>query len=146
MGFGLKATCHDVKSFRGVNLIKTMKEKLESFPVGEFNNFYQYSMAVLALFVNDIAVSEKYGNQLVQYLSRDKRRTGRGNTCVSDTECMAIIALSGLLKQKRMSRTFVEVAKTIVRNSVLDIDGQVERGEITNLVTLAHALQVLQIH
>ena len=143
----LKATCQPTGKKVKRRISTLMRKKLRDFPRGTFNNFYQYSLAIVALYVNNEQIPMRQVERLMQYLlNNNNKKNEQEIDCTSDTKCMVIIALSAVIKQKALPIYFKEKGETLIKQAVSDIERQIAQRNIQNLITLSHAIQVLQIH
>jgi len=96
---GLKASCYDDKLI--TSLITQLKKKMSKFPRGEFNNYFQLSLAMIALYVHNKDVPSIYGEKLLRGLFIGKKRARHlSKHTMVDTEAVALLALSTVVHQK----------------------------------------------
>ena len=63
----LESTCHDTTDFYGNDLVEILERNMKHFPRNDFNNYFQYSMGVLALCQSGTqAVKLKHIRQLLE--------------------------------------------------------------------------------
>ena len=138
---GLKASCYD--NVKRQNLISILKRKMSKYPQGEFNNFFQLSLAMIALYVNNVEVPSIYGEKLLRgvFIGKKTFRTLKKNK-MSDTEAMGIMALSTLLHQRFTAHWVRKHAHKEVKKAEIKLQKILEDSSENNLATISLILQV----
>ncbi|XP_077995742.1 uncharacterized protein CG3556-like [Glandiceps talaboti] len=85
----LHSTCHDVTDFHGHDLIELLNSKIEIFPDGDFNHFFQYAWALLALCTTNSDISASYIKEI-----KDGQLEDGGFQLGTDVTAMVVTALS----------------------------------------------------
>ena len=67
---GLKASCNAENK----SLVNSLKSKIDKFPEGEFNHFFQFSLAVIALYLHDEEIPSVYGEKIIQNVFTSKKK------------------------------------------------------------------------
>eukprot|EP00794_Sanderia_malayensis_P017497 gene17496-19247_t len=93
---GLKALCQDPRWFHGADLTTRLLEDLRNYPKGKFNHPFQYSLAIVALAVNNVSVPSEYPMKLVEKIELILRTNQQHS---KDTCAMMDIALASVYKQ-----------------------------------------------
>ena len=68
---GLKASCNAENK----SLVNSLKSKIDKFPEGEFNHFFQFSLAVIALYLHDEEIPSVYGEKIIQNVFTSKKKS-----------------------------------------------------------------------
>ena len=138
---GLKASCYD--SVKRQSLISMLKRKMSKYPQGEFNNFFQLSLAMIALYVNNVEVPSIYGQKLLRGVFIGKKRfRPLKKDKMSDTEAMGIMALLTLLHQRFTAHWVRKHAQKEVKKAEIKLQKILEDSSENNLATISLILQV----
>ncbi|XP_057294509.1 uncharacterized protein LOC130623023 isoform X2 [Hydractinia symbiolongicarpus] len=145
---GMRASCKDVKNFKQRNLINILRKKMYAFPKGEFDNFYQYCLGVIALYVNGQDIPSEFGEEILSNVLIGRKDQGTRKILnpnkMAETEALSVIALSAIGKQKFMSHW---VRKHIYREqekAVKKINHIFRRHKPDSLMTHAHMMQAMR--
>lgn len=138
---GLKASCYD--DVKRQNLISVLKRKMSKYPQGEFNNFFQLSLAMIALYVNNVEVPSIYGEKLLRGVFIGKKRfQPLKKDKMSDTEAMGIMALLTLLHQRFTAHWVRKHAHKEVKRAEMKLQKILADFSENNLATISLILQV----
>jgi len=97
---GLNSLCTDPSNYNNMNLTDNLLKDVISFPKGEFNHYFQYSLALMALGVNDVKVPWPTVERLITKI-KHILRTGERHS--KDTCSLFIMALKSVAGQFRDS-------------------------------------------
>ena len=145
---GLRASCKDVRRYKKNDLIRALKAKMETFPTDEFNRFYEYSIGIIALYINGEDIPSPFGERLLQGVfigerRRKKARKKKKQYHVTDTEALSLIALSAISKQKFTSHWVRKHTIREWKKARKKVDHILKTQTPENLVTFVHMLQVI---
>ncbi|PFX24721.1 gastric intrinsic factor-like [Stylophora pistillata] len=91
---GALATCKDPSRFYDVNLVRSLRDKLNKFPQLGFNHSFQYSLAVMALCSSNTTLNR----QMLGYVDEIRKKvvieSSVASYHVSETLAMQIMALT----------------------------------------------------
>ena len=138
---GLKASCYG--NAERICLVNSLKSKIDKFPEGEFNHFFQFSLAVIALYLHDEEIPSAYGEKIIQNVFTSKKKTdGHGNTTISDTKALSLLALSALLSQPSTTLSIRNQSMEILTKTENEIHNLLIKNNEDNLITLSLIVQV----
>lgn len=104
------AICENPTNFYGYNLYNPLRFGIERFGASPtFNNYFQYSLAVIALCNGGIKVSKRTVHELINGAN------GRRNIHFVDTSALILIALSCAKKSYRSYQAYRASRKLIVQ-------------------------------
>ena len=69
---GLKASCYG--NAENKSLVNSLKSKIDKFPEGEFNHFFQLSLAAIALYLHDEEIPSVYREKIIQNVFTSKKK------------------------------------------------------------------------
>ena len=137
---GLKASCNAENK----SLVNSLKSKIDKFPEGEFNHFFQFSLAVIALYLHDEEIPSVYGQKLIQNVFNSKKKINvHGNSTISDTKALSLLALSALLSQPSTTLSIRNQSLEIMKNTETEIHNLLIKNNEDNLITLSLIVQVI---
>nr|XP_002734140.1 PREDICTED: uncharacterized protein CG3556-like [Saccoglossus kowalevskii] len=134
----LHSTCHNVEDFFGHDLIRLLEHKMHNFPVDNFNNHFQYSLALLALCNTKSLVKHRY----VQDVANGQDIHGGYFYDDKDTTAMVVTAMSCLANRPQFAND-TTVNSTLQRGISNLISCQHEEGSFGNVHSTALAYQAL---
>ena len=138
---GLKASCYG--NAESKSLVNSLKSKIGKFPEGEFNHFFQFSLAVIALYLHDEEIPSVYGEKIIQNVFTSKKKTdGHGNSTISDTKALSLLALSTLLSQSSTTKSIRNQSLEILKKTGNEIHNLLIKNNEDNLITLSLIVQV----
>ena len=138
---GLKASCYG--NAENKSLVNSLKSKIDKFPEGEFNHFFQFSLAVIALYLHDEEIPSVYGEKIIQNVFTSKKKiNGHGNSTISDTKALSLLALSALLSQPSTTLSIRNQSLEIMKNTETEIHNLLIKNNEDNLITLSLIVQV----
>ena len=138
---GLKASCYG--NAENKNLVNSLKSKIDKFPEGEFNHFFQFSLAVIALYLHDEEIPSVYGQKPIQNVFNSKKKINvHGNSTISDTKALSLLALSALLSQPSTTLSIRNQSLEIMKNTETEIHNLLIKNNEDNLITLSLIVQV----
>ncbi|XP_072034904.1 uncharacterized protein CG3556-like isoform X2 [Amphiura filiformis] len=62
----LKSTCQDPTDFFGVDFVELLQRHMDQFPMGDFNNHFEFGLGILALCVCDVDIKPEYIEEIIQ--------------------------------------------------------------------------------
>ncbi|XP_077995702.1 cobalamin binding intrinsic factor-like [Glandiceps talaboti] len=133
----LHATCHDVTDFYGNNLVRLLERRMKDFKSENFNNYFQYSLGVLALCNTKATVKERYIEELEKGLGEDG-----GYLHGSDSTAMVVTALSCVSKMPEFSDN-TKMKFTLQKAKMNLLSCQERDDSFGNIQTSALAAQAL---
>lgn len=142
---GLKATCgFDKYKLNKEELSAVLRVKMKAFPNEEFNDFYEYSLAMIALYVNGEQLLDEFGTTLLRgvFIGKNKTIFNKNSRLISDIEAIGLIALSAINKEKFIGHWVRKHASREQIKAKKKIEYILRNVEELNLVTLLHMLQV----
>lgn len=140
-----KASCDDTHRSRLITCLKhhLLKEK-ESIVLYNkpLTSYYQYSLGILALCVNDKLIDKHFINKII--FAEEKNQFVHGRTVSIDTEAMAGLALLCLKNSNRYPREEVVIMKKSIK-SIKDkiLISQGNDGQLGNIYSTPLAVQFL---
>ena len=125
------------------SLVNSLKSKIDKFPEGEFNHFFQFSLAVIALYLHDEEIPSVYGEKIIQNVFTSKKKINvHGNSTISDTKALSLLALSALLSQPSTTLSIRNQSLEIMKNAETEIHNLLIKNNEDNLITLSLIVQV----
>lgn len=129
-------SCQDPRDFHGVNLIENLSSWMSVFPIEDFNNGFQYGLAVLALCNANEPISDEY----IAVLTHDLQNADGTFLFGADEASMVLMALSCVRDRGLANADVSEAVESIV---FYLIGKQQEDGSFGNEHTTALVLQAL---
>jgi len=144
---GLKATCTDPKQYVGLDLVELLVQKMKKFPHDGFNNYYQYSLGIIALASADKYIDDSFLEKLLTnvFLGNGKKIKGSFGAIMNDTRLMGVLALQAAHRQKFHPHWYAKHVNRELRKAhkaLKQVLKNFDRME-KNIVTVAHMMQVL---
>ena len=137
---GLKASCYG--NAENKSLVNSLKSKIDKFPEGEFNHFFQFSLPVIALYLHDEEIPSVYGQKPIQNVFNSKKKINvHGNSTISDTKALSLLALSALLSQPSTTLSIRNQSLEIMKNTETEIHNLLIKNNEDNLITLSLIVQ-----
>ncbi|XP_070571695.1 cobalamin binding intrinsic factor-like isoform X2 [Ptychodera flava] len=129
----LHSTCRDVTDFHGHDLIDLINRKIMRYPEGDFNHFYQYGFAVLALCTTGSVVKQEYIDEI-----RNGQHEDGGFTIGTDVTAIVVMALSCV-----HDKTSLDVDETLQKAVDNLLASQKDDGSFGNINTNSLVVQAL---
>jgi len=109
---GMQATCSFKTPKEQHILSLALKQKMKAFPEGEFNSFFQYSLAIIALFNNAEHISYKLSKTLLRSVFHQKQIHSS-----ADTKAVALMAVQAIAAQKFNSHWVRKHAQRVLKKA-----------------------------
>ena len=118
---GLKATCGFDNKFSQEHLIDLLKEKMALF---SNDDFYQYSLGIIALHVNNADLPVEYGNTLLEnvFFRKSRKKQFQNFKQVSQTQALGLVALSAILREKFVSHWMTKHGSNTIKKVQKEIE------------------------
>lgn len=136
----LNSTCHNVRNFYKNDLVEVLENSMRHFPEPNFNNYFQYGLALLALCKSGATIKTRYIREILDGQSEDG--SYRYGTDVVSMALMAMVCVRDQVPPGYLTKYEKKIERSI--NYILSNQNEDHTfGNPSNTITTALAIQAL---